>query len=53
MFKTDFMKFGIPICYEGMFPEVGRVMAFNGAEALIDVSARPGKLIQRKCRGGI
>ncbi len=53
IFETDFMRFGIPICYEGMFPEVGRIMAFNGAEALIDVSACPGKLIQRKCRGGI
>jgi predicted amidohydrolase len=52
VFATDFGKLGITICYEGMFPEVGRFMAFQGAEALINVSACPGERCFAKIRAG-
>lgn len=52
IFEADFGKFGVVICYEGMFPEISRVMAMKGAQALINVSACPGKLTWHKIRAG-
>ncbi|MBS3976472.1 MAG: hypothetical protein KGZ75_07065 [Syntrophomonadaceae bacterium] len=52
VFATDFGKLGITICYEGMFPEVGRFMVMQGADALINVSACPGERCFRKIRAG-
>ena len=52
VFEADFGRFGVVICYEGMFPEVSRVMAMQGAQALINVSACPGSLIWHKIRAG-
>jgi len=52
VFSTDFGKLGITICYEGMFPEVGRFMAFQGAQALVNVSACPGERCFWKIRAG-
>ena len=34
-FDTEFGKFGICICYDLRFPEMGRIMAEKGAKALI------------------
>ncbi len=52
VFPTDFGKIGLPICYEGMFPEISRVMVLKGAKALINVSACPGETCFAKIRGG-
>ncbi len=52
LFDTEFGTIGVVICYEGMFPEVSRVMALKGAKALINVSACPGDLIWHKIRAG-
>ena len=52
VFSTDFGKVGITICYESMFPEVGRFMAFQGAQALVNVSACPGERCFWKIRAG-
>ncbi|MBS3943355.1 MAG: hypothetical protein KGZ32_03780 [Dethiobacter sp.] len=52
VFSTDFGKLGITICYESMFPEVGRFMAFQGAQALVNVSACPGERCFWKIRAG-
>ena len=52
VFETSFGKIGVLICYEGMFPEVSRVMAAKGAKALINVSACPGKTCFSKIRAG-
>ena len=37
--KTPLGNIGIFICYDGMFPEVGRQLAFNGAEVLVRPTA--------------
>lgn len=52
VFATDFGKVGITICYESMFPEVGRFMVMQGAKALINVSACPGERCFWKIRAG-
>jgi len=52
VFATDFGKIGITICYEGMFPEIPRIMVLKGAKALINVSACPGEACFAKIRAG-
>jgi predicted amidohydrolase len=52
VFDTDFGKIAVPICYEGMFPEINRVMVLKGAKALINVSACPGETCFAKIRAG-
>ncbi|MFZ5826697.1 MAG: nitrilase-related carbon-nitrogen hydrolase [Bacillota bacterium] len=52
VFETEFGPIGLPICYEGMFPEVARAMAMKGAVGLVNVSACPGELCFRKIRAG-
>lgn len=52
VFDTDFGKIGIHVCYEGMFPEMGRLMALKGAKALLNVSACPGETCFTKIRAG-
>jgi predicted amidohydrolase len=52
VFDTDFGKIGLPICYEGMFPEISRLMVLQGARALINVSACPGEACFAKIRAG-
>ncbi len=39
VFDTDFGRVGIPICYDLEFPESGRVLALQGAEMLLTMSA--------------
>lgn len=51
-FDTDFGKISVPICYEGMFPEISRIMVQKGARALINVSACPGHICFAKIRAG-
>jgi predicted amidohydrolase len=52
VFDTDFGKIGLPICYEGMFPEIARIMVLKGARALLNVSACPGETCFLKIRAG-
>ncbi len=52
VFDTGFGKIGVPICYEGMFPEISRIMVLRGARALINVSACPGEICFAKIRAG-
>lgn len=52
VFDTDFGKIAVPVCYEGMFPEIPRVMVMMGAKALINVSACPGIACFTKIRAG-
>ncbi|MTI94959.1 MAG: hypothetical protein FH749_05635 [Firmicutes bacterium] len=51
-FDTEFGPIGVVICYEGMFPEISRVLALKGAKVLINVSACPGRLCWSKIRAG-
>lgn len=41
IFDTPLGKIGITICYDAAFPEVWRVLALNGAEIIVNVSAVP------------
>lgn len=52
VFATEFGGIAVPICYEGMFPEVARIMVQRGARALINVSACPGERCFTKIRAG-
>lgn len=52
VFETDFGKIAVPICYEGMFPEICRIMALKGARVLINVSACPGESCFKRIRTG-
>ncbi len=52
VFETDFGKIAVPICYEGMFPEICRIMVLKGARALVNVSACPGESCFRRIRAG-
>ena len=36
---TDIGRIGVAICYDWLFPETIRQLAFNGAEVLVRVSA--------------
>jgi predicted amidohydrolase len=41
VFDLPFARIGIQICYDAMFPEVGRVLALKGAEINVVMSAGP------------
>lgn len=51
-FATDFGQIAVPICYEGMFPEICSIMALKGARALLNVSACPGESCFNRIRAG-
>ncbi len=44
VFDLDFGRVGIMTCYDGMFPEIPRILALKGAEILIWPNARGGSL---------
>ncbi len=44
VFKLDFGKIGILTCYDGWFPESFRVLSLKGAEVLIWINGRQGKV---------
>jgi predicted amidohydrolase len=41
IFDTPLGKVGITICFDAAFPEVWRVLALNGAEIIVNISAVP------------
>lgn len=41
IFNTPLGKVGITICFDAAFPEVWRVLALNGAEIIVNISAVP------------
>jgi predicted amidohydrolase len=41
LFDTPLGKIGITICFDAAFPEVWRVLALNGADIIINISAVP------------
>jgi predicted amidohydrolase len=44
VFRTDFGNLSIMVCYDGVMPELSRVMALKGAEIMCGVYAAPGWL---------
>lgn len=44
VFDLDFARIGILTCYDGWFPEPFRILSLKGAEILIWVNSRKGKI---------
>lgn len=44
VFDLDFGKVGIATCYDGYFPETFRLLALNGAEILVWINGRHGRV---------
>ena len=51
VFDTSFGKIGLLICYDIEFPETARMLALNGAEMIICISAnmKPYNNLHKKC----
>jgi predicted amidohydrolase len=50
VFELDFGKVGIMTCYDGWFPEPPRVLSLKGAEVLIWINGRRGKVEDYICK---
>lgn len=50
VFELDFGKVGIMTCYDGWFPEPPRVLSLKGAEVLIWINGRRGKVEDFICK---
>lgn len=44
VFELDFGKVGIATCYDGYFPETFRALALNGAEIIVWINGRHGRI---------
>ena len=44
VFDLDFGKVGIMTCYDGWFPEAPRILSLKGAEVIVWINARGGKV---------
>ncbi len=44
VFDLDFAKIGIATCYDGYFPETFRLLALNGAEIIVWINGRHGRI---------
>ncbi len=44
VFDLDFGKVGIATCYDGYFPETFRALALNGAEIVVWINGRHGRI---------
>lgn len=44
VFDLDFGKVGIATCYDGYFPETFRALALNGAEIIVWINGRHGRI---------
>ncbi len=44
VFELDFGKVGIATCYDGYFPETFRLLAVNGAEIIVWINGRHGRI---------
>ena len=44
VFELDFGKIGIATCYDGYFPETFRLLALNGAELIVWINGRHGRI---------
>lgn len=44
VFDLDFGRIGVFTCYDGYFPEPGRILSLKGAEVLVWPNARGGKI---------
>lgn len=55
IFQTPFGKVGINICFDAAFSEVWRVLALEGAEVIVNISAVPWdfpkEYMHRRCAG--
>ena len=47
VFELDFGRIGVMICYDGHFPEVGRILALEGAEILFFPALQRGLTASR------
>jgi N-carbamoylputrescine amidase len=44
VFDLDFGRIGILTCYDGWFPESSRILSLNGAEILVWINGRKGRV---------
>jgi len=50
VFELDFGRVGILTCYDGWFPEPARILSLQGAEVLVWINGRRGKVEDYICK---